>query len=211
MQMARTLATTAPSAPRRRSASFVISAASPAQFPGDGLPEVAFLGRSNVGKSSLLNTLAGRRDLARVSATPGRTRLVNFFRLDEGRKALYLVDLPGYGFAKGPRREREGWEGLVLSYLEGRAPLALAVFLVDARHDSMELDRALARFLDERRLPYVVAATKADKLGRGARREAEKRLRAGLARQARAVVAVSARTGEGVDTLWTQIREALSP
>ena len=116
--------------------SFVGSAASPAGFPHDGAPEVAFLGRSNVGKSSLLNALAGVRGLARVSATPGLTRLVNFFRLAGGGwPDLYLVDLPGYGYAKAPRTERAAWEGLVTSYLLGREPLSLCVFLVDSRHE----------------------------------------------------------------------------
>lgn len=183
----------------------MVSATSPAQFPRDGLPEVAFLGRSNVGKSSLLNALAGARGLARVSATPGRTRLVNFFR----RGRLYLVDLPGYGFAKGPEAERRGWEKLVLSYLLGREPLALSVCLVDARHEAMETDRMLERFLDEHGLPYAVAAAKADKLGRGARAAAVRRLREEGFRAARGVVAVSARTGEGVRELWGLIEEAL--
>jgi GTP-binding protein len=210
MQMARTLASTASRARGAWSASFVVSAASPAQFPRDGLPEVAFLGRSNVGKSSLLYALAGRRDLARVSSTPGRTRLVNFFRLSRDGHVLYLVDLPGYGYAKVPRQEREGWERLVLSYLEDREPLALCVFLVDARHESLAADTMLADFLGEQGLPHVVAATKADKLGRGARREAEGRLADGLARGAEAALAVSARTGDGLDALWARIRAAVS-
>jgi len=184
---------------------FVGSAASPAQFPSDGLPEVALLGRSNVGKSSLLNALSGRRGLARVSSTPGHTRLVNFYRVDQ---SLYLADLPGYGYARVPERVRSGWERLVRSYVEGRRQLALCVFLVDARHEPMPGDELLRDYLDSLELDYVVAATKSDKLGRGERERRRRALRSGLGRRARDVVAVSAATGEGIDTLWKQIRTA---
>jgi len=189
------------------------SAASSGQFPRDGRPEVAFLGRSNVGKSSLLNALAGERGLALVSAEPGRTRLVNFFRVAgaagaAGRFELYLVDLPGYGYAKAARAVREGWEKLVTSYLVGRESLRLCVFLVDARHDPTEGDETLRAFLDHHRTPYVLAATKSDKLGRGERARRERELARGLGRNARSVVAVSAADGTGVENLWRSIREA---
>ena len=190
---------------RKPDITFSVSAASAAQFPRDGLPEVAFLGRSNVGKSSLLNALAGTRNLARVSATPGRTRTVNFFRV--GRD-LYLSDLPGYGFAQVSHGVREAWERLVTSYLVGRAPLALCVFLVDARHDPMEGDHMLHAFLLEQDLPYVVAATKSDKLGRGAVAQRLRALESGLAREAAGVLAVSAETKAGVPDLWRVIVEA---
>jgi GTP-binding protein len=184
---------------------FVGSAASPEQFPRDGLPEVAFLGRSNVGKSSLLNALAGSRTLARVSADPGRTRLVNFFRVGD---ELYLADLPGYGYARVPEAMRRGWEQLVTAYLVGRAPLALCLFLVDARHPPSEGDRTLKRFLDELELPYVVAATKADKVGRGELARRQKELAAGLGGKAVDVTPVSATTRAGVEDLWRTIRAA---
>lgn len=193
--------------------SFVGSAASPDQFPRDGWPEVAFLGRSNVGKSSLLNALAGTKGLARVSAQPGRTQLVNFFRVTGGRGSahpweLYLVDLPGYGYAKVPRSVQDGWERLVTSYLVGRETLVLSVFLVDARHPPSEGDRTLGAFLDNQGTPYVLAATKADKLGRGELARQRRELGEGVGRNARAVVAVSATTGAGVGDLWKTIREA---
>jgi GTP-binding protein len=198
---------------RHTTATFVGSASSPGQFPRDGRPEVAFLGRSNVGKSSLLNALAGVRGLARVSAEPGRTRLVNFFRVAgaagaAGRWDLYLVDLPGYGYAKTGKAVREGWEALVTSYLVGRPTLALCVFLVDARHDPTEGDETLRAYLDHHRTPYVVAATKADKLGKSELRQRSRQLAAGVGRNARSVVAVSAATGSGTDELWRAIREA---
>lgn len=213
---------------------FAGSAASPEQFPRDGLPEVAFLGRSNVGKSSLLNVLAGVRNLAKVSSAPGRTRLVNFFRVSgvvksrearrrttpgvrrdarashpTGPNELYLADLPGYGYAKVPEAMRRGWEHLVASYLVGRGALALCVFLVDARHEPTEGDESLRAYLDHHGLPYVVAATKADKLGPGERVRRREALLEGLGRRALGVVMASARTREGVDVLWRTIRDAL--
>jgi GTP-binding protein len=187
---------------------FAGSAAGPEQFPRDGLPEVAFLGRSNVGKSSLLNALSGQADLARVSAQPGRTRLVNFFRVDD---ELYFVDLPGYGYAKAPAAEREGWERLVTSYLLGREPLALCLFLVDARHEAQPGDETLRVFLDHHGLPRVVAATKADKLGRGEVTRRCRALRRGVGSSALDVIPVSARTGDGIDQLWRAIRAAVAP
>lgn len=183
---------------------FAGSAAGPQQFPRDGLPEVAFLGRSNVDKSSLLNVLAGTKGLARVSQHPGRTQLVNFFRLGD---EMYLVDLPGYGYAKVPEAVRQGWERLVLSYLVNRGPLVLCVFLVDTRHDSA-LDERLKSWLDAEGLPYVIAATKADKLGRNDLTRRLREIREGLGRGARDVVAVSAETKLGLDNLWKTIRTA---
>jgi GTP-binding protein len=190
---------------RKTDVTFTASAGSAAQFPRDGLPEVAFLGRSNVGKSSLLNALAGTRQLAHVSSTPGRTRTVNFFRVGN---ELYLADLPGYGYADAPRTVREGFERLVTSYLVGRAQLALCVFLVDARHDPMEGDRMLHAFLQEQGLPYLVAATKADKLGRGALAQRVRMLEQDVAAEAEGLLAVSAETKLGIPELWRAIRES---
>ena len=184
---------------------FAGSAASPDQFPRDGLPEVAFLGRSNVGKSSLLNALAGARGMARVSSKPGKTQLVNFFRVGG---EMYLADLPGYGYARVPEAVRLGWERLASSYLVGRAPLTLCVFLVDARHDPSDGDETLRDFLDESGVPYVVAANKIDKLGRGETRARLAALERGLAQCARGVLGVSAETGDGIDQLWRTVRAA---
>jgi GTP-binding protein len=200
---------------RHTTVSFAGSAASAAQFPAEGLPEVAFLGRSNVGKSSLLNALTGIPQLARVSSKPGRTRTLNFFRVAGGAgpdqaRALYLVDLPGYGYAAVAESVRRSWEKLVSSYLSRRGSLALGVLLVDARHDPMEGDHTLRTYLDHHGLPYLVAATKADKLGRGERQRRLDALRAGFGLTARHVACVSARTGEGVDELWRTIRRAAS-
>ncbi len=181
------------------------SAASPAQFPKDGLPEVAFLGRSNVGKSSLLNALTGVRGLARVSGTPGRTRLVNFFRVSD---LFYLADLPGYGYARVPEAERRGWEALVTSYLVGREALALCVFLVDLRHQPNQGDEMLRAFLLHNALPWVLVGTKSDKLGRGHAARQCRALQDGIGRGARAVIASSAETRAGIDELWRVVRQA---
>ena len=188
---------------KRQIVTFAGSAASPAQFPRDGLPEVAFLGRSNVGKSSLLNALAGTRGLAHVSSKPGRTHFVNFFRVGS---EMYLAGLPGYGYARVPRAMREGWEALATSYLLDRAALALCVFLVDARHDPTEGDETLREFLDGQGLPYVLAANKLDAVGRGQRNARLRSLESGLGRQALAVLGVSAESGEGIGALWTAVR-----
>jgi len=189
---------------------FVGSASSPAQFPRDGLPEVAFLGRSNVGKSSLLNALAGTKGLARVSGKPGHTRLVNFFRVAGPGRDLYLVDLPGYGYARLPQAERQGFERMVTSYLLARPPLALCLFLVDARHEPMPGDLVLEGFLAQHGLPFAVAVMKTDKLTRGEVVRAKGQLERGLARHARAVIPVSAVSRDGIDDLWTLIRSAVN-
>ncbi|HEY6547459.1 MAG TPA: ribosome biogenesis GTP-binding protein YihA/YsxC [Vicinamibacteria bacterium] len=198
---------------QKKAVSFAGSAASAGQFPKGGLPEVAFLGRSNVGKSSLLNALAEVKGLARVSSTPGRTQLVNFFHVTGGALAdeapeLLLVDLPGYGYAKVAESVRRSWEKLVVSYLTEREALALCVFLVDARHDPMEGDHALRAFLEHHAQPYVLVATKADKLGRGERQRRLAALRSGFGAGAEAVTSVSAVTRDGVADLWRTLRRA---
>ena len=198
--------------PRRLEARFAGSAASPAQFPQDGLPEVAFLGRSNVGKSSLLNALAATRRLAHVSQTPGRTRLVNFFRASVERPGsrkldeLYLVDLPGYGYAKAPREVRESFEELALSYLLEREALRLAVFIVDVRHEPSERDHQLREFLDGNELPWALAANKVDALSKNEARTRVRALEAGIGLTSAGVVPVSAEKGLGLGELWSLIR-----
>jgi GTP-binding protein len=195
---------------RHPTVTFFGSASSPAQFPRDGLPEVAFLGRSNVGKSSLLNALAGTKGLARVSSKPGHTRLVNFFRVAGRGADLYLVDLPGYGYARLPEAQRRGFERLVTSYLLERPPLALCLFLVDARHEPMPGDEVLEGFLSQHRLPFAMAVMKTDKLTRGDVVRSRRALEHGFARRARAVIPVSAVSRDGIAELWTLIRSAVN-
>jgi GTP-binding protein len=159
-------------------ASFFASAAKPADLPPEGRPEIAFAGRSNVGKSSAINTLAGRRRLAFVSKTPGRTQMINFFDLGGGG---WLVDLPGYGYAKVPQELRAGWEALVGGYLAERESLVGVVALVDARHPLTAHDRRLLEWLRPRALPCLVLLTKSDKLSRAERASALAAVRRELA------------------------------
>ena len=149
-----------------RQARFLTSVASIRGLPPDRGREVAFAGRSNAGKSSAINALTGRRDLARTSRTPGRTRLVNFFEIDEGRR---LVDLPGYGYARVPRSMSREWGALVGKYLESRRSLAGVVVLMDIRHPLTELDAILLDWCRAADLPVLAVLTKADKLARGRR------------------------------------------
>ena len=162
-------------------ASFFASAAKPADLPPEGGPEIAFAGRSNVGKSSALNALTNRRRLAFVSKTPGRTQMINFFDLGG---AGWLVDLPGYGYAKVPQDLRAGWEELVGGYLAGRGSLAGVVALVDARHPLTAHDRRLLEWLRPRALPCLVLLTKSDKLSRAERLRVLERVRHDLAEAA---------------------------
>lgn len=185
-------------------AAFVAGAARLDRLPPPRLPEVAFAGRSNVGKSSLLNRLLGRRALARVSKTPGRTQQINFFEVDE---RLVLVDLPGYGFARVPLAVKKQWRGLVEGYLTGRRTLRAVVVLVDARRGVEADDGQLLDFLFAHRIPALLVATKADKLGRGPRREALAGIRA--ARPDTEVLAVSALTGDGAGELWTALESLI--
>ena len=177
-------------------------------WPAVRLPQVAFAGRSNVGKSSLLNALVGQSRLARVSNTPGRTRGIALFEVEE---RFAFADLPGYGFAKVSRSEREAWKGLVEGYLEGCEFLRRVYVLVDARRGPEEEERQLAAFLAARTVPYRWVATKGDKLSaRGrtaaaARFEGEPWLAGGGP-----VRMTSARTKEGIDLLWRDIRAAFS-
>ncbi|MBW7865370.1 MAG: YihA family ribosome biogenesis GTP-binding protein [Candidatus Hydrogenedentes bacterium] len=177
------------------SAEFLKSAARPDQFPRDGRPEVAFVGRSNVGKSSLLNTLLNRKDLAKTSATPGKTQLVNFFTVN-GR--CYFVDLPGYGFAKVPMPVKEAWNRLMHQYLGDREPLRLAALLLDARHKPSSQDAAMLEMLGECRVPTVLVATKTDKLSKSQAQAGIRQIRAELGLDADAVVVpFSSVTGQG--------------
>jgi GTP-binding protein len=136
----------------------------PGQYPPPTLPEVAFAGRSNVGKSSLLNRLLHRRSLARTSRTPGRTQAIHFYRVND---RFLFVDLPGYGYARAPEALRRAWRPLVEGYLEGRASLRAVVVIVDIRHDPAEGDVELLDYLAHHAIPAVLVLAKADKLPRG--------------------------------------------
>jgi len=184
-------------------AAFAGSAAGPQGYPKGDLPEVAVAGRSNVGKSTLINALLGRKALAKTSATPGKTRLINFF--DVGGR-FHLVDLPGYGYARVPKGERAAWGPRIERYLTGRDALRLVVLLVDIRHPAQERDHQMVAWLEHHKLPVLVVATKRDKLGRGAAGKAV----AGLERDLEApVLPVSARKREGLAALWRALDAAV--
>lgn len=179
-------------------AEFIGAATEPGRFPPAGRAEVAFAGRSNVGKSSAINRILGKRGLARISSTPGRTQQLNFFAIDD---RVVFVDLPGYGYAKVPKALRAGWGPLVESYLEGRAVLAGLVLLIDVRRGFEEEEQRLLDFAASRDLPLLVIATKVDKLRRSERDQAER----AFATAQVPVVPFSAVSGEGVDVVWRAI------
>ena len=194
-----------------REARFLMGATRTEDLPASDLPEVAFAGRSNVGKSSLINALTGRGHLARASNAPGRTREVNFFVLDE---RLRLVDLPGYGFARASRSETRKFQNLGRAYLRGRPNLKRAYLLIDARHGLKAVDAEALDALDEAAVSYQVVLTKADKLKDSEIAAVSARSLAQVSRRAAAfprVVATSAETGTGLPELRAEIAAACLP
>ena len=189
------------------SAEFVKSAVKPDQYPKTGLPEIAFAGRSNVGKSSLINTLLGRKKLAQTSSTPGKTRLVNFFVVN-GK--LSVVDLPGYGFAKVSRAEQEKWGPMIETYLRERESLRLVVEILDIRHDPTQQDIDLIEWLRHYGRRYLLILTKSDKLSRGLALKRRREISAllGLAENQTPIL-FSAQTGEGKAEMWREIGRVL--
>ncbi len=186
---------------------FITSAVKPSGYPPPGPPEIAFAGRSNVGKSSLINALVRRRKLVKVSSTPGRTQLINFFSVAGDR--LRLVDLPGYGFAKVPRKVKAGWQRMVESYLTGRPTLAGVVVILDIRREPTADDRMLLDFLAAHRLPAVIVVTKADKLSNNQRASRLAKLRPALKAFDPEFVAFSAVSGLGRAQLLKRLEELL--
>ncbi len=183
--------------------SLAVVAGVPAQFPQDPRPQIAFSGRSNVGKSSLINTLLGRKSLARVSGQPGKTITVNYYDIDS---KLYFVDLPGYGYAKRSQQERERLATLGESYFSG-GHTTLTLQLIDLKVGATEDDRMMLRYLEEKELPYMVVATKVDKLSKTSRAAA---LRAIPAAE-ESVLPFSSLTGEGREELWNVLCEFCLP
>jgi GTP-binding protein len=191
-------------------ARFMLSASDLAHFPAPGVPEIAFLGRSNVGKSSVINSLVGAK-LARTSNTPGRTRSINFYevrRAGQPRPEMLFADLPGYGYAKVSRTISEDWARFVDPYLHQRSSLALCLALVDANIPPQESDGRLLEFLSSKGRPHVIVATKCDRLSGNQLQQALRAL--GQAYGGVPLVAFSAKTGLGKDELWQQIRDSLS-
>ena len=186
-------------------ARFVVSAAGPGQFPTDGLAEVAFLGRSNVGKSSLINALVGQRKLAFTSSTPGRTQTINFYRVTPGAaeagRDFYFVDLPGYGYARVPKVRTEEWKQLIETYLLTRTTLELSFVILDARRGWTPQDLQLKQWLEHYNRRYLVIATKMDKLNQSE----QARTLAQIRNESAEPLPFSAITGRGVREIWQAI------
>lgn len=189
----------------RRPCAFAKGVVRVADLPGDDLPEVAFAGRSNVGKSSLLNALVGQKALARTSNTPGRTREVNYFLLDE---RAWLVDLPGYGYARAPKKEVAGWNRLIGDYLKGRASLKRVFLLVDSRHGLKKSDEPTLDLMDTAAVSYQVVLTKTDKIKREELEAVIEKTANALSKHPAAhpqLIATSSRKGDGLSALRAAI------
>ena len=188
-------------------AEFKCSSERISQVPKDALKDIAFIGRSNVGKSSLINMLTGRQGLAKVSGTPGKTRLINHFLIDN---AWYLVDLPGYGYAKVSKAEKGRWSELIEGYYNQDRDFALVVSLIDIRHEPSALDRNMVQFLMDAELPFAIALTKADKLSK----QQQMKQRAAIKKALKLpggvpMVVTSSEKGDGIDELRALINRAI--
>jgi GTP-binding protein len=187
------------------SAEFIKSATEPSQYPEGMLPEIAFAGKSNVGKSSLINTITQKKNLARTSSTPGCTQLINFFTINN---QLSFVDLPGYGFAKVPEAVRKNWKPMIEKYLTERKALRLVILILDIRRDPSKEELAFIQWLYMYNIPFVIVLTKIDKLSRNQRAVRWRRIKEFLDLTANPVL-FSARTGEGKGDIWKTIRDML--
>jgi len=192
------------------SSRFERAASGPADEPPAPGPDVVFIGRSNVGKSSLINRLLGQKKLARTSSSPGRTQTVNFYRIND---TTWFVDLPGYGWARVPEAIRRSWKPMVEGYLERRRErLALALLIVDSRHEASDLDLNMHGWLETEAIPYLVAATKTDKLNAKGKSRARRAMDEGFGTSgvAGGPVMVSVRSGEGIREVWRHVDAALA-
>ncbi len=187
------------------SAEFLKSAFQEKDWPADSKPEIAFMGRSNVGKSSVINSLLNVRGLARTSNTPGRTQSLNFFVINE---RFRFVDLPGFGYARVPKSLRLGWGEMVTSYLAKRQQLVLSIQLVDSRHEPTKLDLQLHEWLEHSAKPRLIVATKSDKLSNNDLKMSLERTRRAF--NGTTVMAFSAKSGQGRDQLWRFIEDSLA-
>ena len=187
------------------SAEFLKSALKESDWPHDATPEIAFLGRSNVGKSSLMNSLLGVRGLARTSSTPGRTQMLNFFLINS---RFRFVDLPGYGYARAPRELKAEWSTAAAEYLAKRQQLVLSIHIVDSRHEPTIQDLQLHEWLQGNAKPHLTIASKSDKLSQNELRKNLERARRVLGTDG--IVAYSATTGFGREGIWKAIENALN-
>ena len=190
-----------------KTADFITSMANYGNYAGRGLPQIAIAGKSNVGKSSLINKLCRRNKLARTSATPGKTRLINVFELN---KEFHLIDLPGYGFAKVDKQEKARWGKMMQDYFEQSEELRHVLCLVDIRHDPTEDDKQMNLFLRQMGIPFTVIATKADKISRGARQKQLAPICRALLVQPWDVICWSSEDGTGREDLLKLLEKVLS-
>lgn len=195
-------------------AEYITSAVNKSQYPEHSLPEVAFLGRSNVGKSSLINSVANMKSLARVSAEPGKTRTINFYELrlkkEEERRNFYMTDLPGYGYAKVGRESRKSWANFTEEYLLTQKRLLFLCLLIDIRHDPTTLDLEMFNFLTEHDIPVLIVATKSDKLSKNAAKKQLCRMGDILNLDENSVLPFSSMKKDGRDELLAVIWESLN-
>jgi len=190
-----------------KKAEHVISAAGPSQYPNTVFPEIVLAGRSNVGKSSLINALVNRKNLARVGSIPGKTRLINFYNIND---YMMLVDLPGYGFAKVSQAERESWGKLCETYLNTRKQIKAIIMIVDIRHEPTRDDKVMLQYIRESGKDYVIVANKADKLGKTEIKKQLDMIRKTLEPdEGTEIIPFSAVRKTGVETLWARIEEIL--
>jgi len=190
------------------SAEFVTSATKPSQYPPEGLPEIAFAGRSNVGKSSLINVLVNRKRLVKTSSTPGRTQLVNFFDINE---YLTLVDLPGYGYAKVPASVKKKWGPMIETYLSGRGTLKGVVVILDIRRTPREEEHNLIAWLAHYSIASILVLTKVDKLSKTKQAKQRAAVARTLARDAGDLILFSAKSRKGREDVWQAIKKLLNP
>lgn len=187
------------------SAEFIISAVKPEQFPRDSRPQIAFAGRSNVGKSSIINSLLHRKNLVKTSVTPGKTQLINFFLIND---ALYFVDLPGYGYARVPQAVLDEWAPMIEGYLKGSPRLAAVVVLQDSRRELDSRDMQLMQWLRQNNIPAIFALTKADKLNRQESELAKRQAGISLGLTVQPLL-TSAKSGQGIKELLTEITKSI--
>ncbi|CEG23106.1 putative GTP-binding protein EngB [Planococcus massiliensis] len=185
----------------------VISAVRPDQYPEDGLPEFALAGRSNVGKSSFINKMIGRKSMARISSKPGKTQTLNFYKIEE---KLFYVDVPGYGYAKVAKTEREAWGKMIERYITGREELKAVIQIVDLRHPPSRDDIAMYDFMKHYDIPCIIIATKADKIPKGKWDKHKKIVRETLEMEkGDPLIVFSSETGLGKDAAWAEIEKRM--
>lgn len=191
----------------KNNAKFEITAVNPDQFPSDNLPEIVFVGRSNVGKSSIINTLLNRKNLARVGNTPGKTRNINYFNIDE---KIFFVDLPGYGYASVSKQERTNWSQAIEKYLNLRTEIKLVIFLIDIRHDPSEYDKIMFDWILNKGINFIVVGSKKDKIPRSKIDTRIKQLKQSLSNiSSFNIIPYSSLKKQGIDEVWSEIDKVI--